>query len=68
MLCQEHEVEERVTLVENKVKASETSALLATSELQIQENEMISWFQDTDVNMLLIAIGTFTDLLYIVPL
>ena len=68
MLCQEHEVEERVTLVENKVKASETSALLATSELQIQENEMISWFQDTDVDMLLIAIGMYTALLYIIPL
>ena len=61
-----YEVEEKGLRAELKVKSLENSFLQATTQLRLQENEMTSWFQDTDVDTLLLAIGTYIVLHYFV--
>ena len=59
------EVEEKGLRAELKVKSLESSLLQATTQLRLQENEMTSWFQDSDVDTLLLAIGTYIVLHYL---
>ena len=59
------EVEEKGLRAELKIKSLESSLLQATTQLHLQENEMTSWFQDSDVDTLLLAIGTYIVLHYL---